>query len=160
MKIGPNATKDDILGICDILNPHNEYGRLNLIIRMGADTIKEKLPKLLDSLKGEGRNILWSCDPMHGNTIKAQNGYKTRNFDRVLDEVKSFFEIHKANGTIAGGVHLEMTGMNVTECTGGSQAITEEGLACNYNTQCDPRLNAMQAIEMAFLIADMIKGMR
>lgn len=160
VKIGPNATKDDILGICDILNPHNEYGRLNLIIRMGADTIKEKLPKLLDSLKGEGRNILWSCDPMHGNTIKAQNGYKTRNFDRVLDEVKSFFEIHKANGTIAGGVHLEMTGMNVTECTGGSQAITEEGLACNYNTQCDPRLNAMQAIEMAFLIADMIKGMR
>ena len=127
---------------------------------MGADTIKEKLPKLLDSLKNEGRNILWSCDPMHGNTIKAQSGYKTRNFDRILDEVKSFFEIHKANGTIAGGVHLEMTGMNVTECTGGSQAITEEGLACNYNTQCDPRLNAMQAIEMAFLIADMIKGMR
>ena len=97
---------------------------------------------------------------MHGNTIKAQSGYKTRNFDRILDEVKSFFEIHKANGTIAGGVHLEMTGMDVTECTGGSQAITEEGLACNYNTQCDPRLNAMQAIEMAFLIADMIKGMR
>ena len=160
VKIGPNATKDEILKICDKLNPENEPGRLNLIIRMGADVIKEKLPKLLDSLKNEGRNILWSCDPMHGNTIKAQSGYKTRNFDRILDEVKSFFEIHKANGTIAGGVHLEMTGMDVTECTGGSQAITEEGLACNYNTQCDPRLNAMQAIEMAFLIADMIKGMR
>lgn len=158
VKIGPNATKEEIMGICDILNPHNESGRLNLIVRMGSEKIKQNFPKLLESINIEGREILWSCDPMHGNTIKASNGYKTRLFDRVLDEVKSFFEIHKACGSYAGGVHLEMTGANVTECVGGSQAITEEGLACNYNTQCDPRLNATQAIEMAFLIADMIKN--
>ena len=157
VKVGPNVTKEDILGLCDILNPKNEEGRLNLIVRMGADKIKQNFSKILQSLQGEGRNIVWSCDPMHGNTIKASSGYKTRNFDSVLDEVKSFFEIHKANGSIAGGVHLEMTGMDVTECTGGSQAITEEGLKCNYNTQCDPRLNATQAIEMAFLISDMLK---
>lgn len=157
VKVGPNVTKEDILGLCDILNPKNEEGRLNLIVRMGADKIKQNFPKILQSLQGEGRNIVWSCDPMHGNTIKASSGYKTRSFDSVLDEVKSFFEIHKANGSIAGGVHLEMTGMDVTECTGGSQAITEEGLKCNYNTQCDPRLNATQAIEMAFLISDMLK---
>lgn len=158
VKIGPTATKADIMGLCDILNPHNQSGRLNLIVRMGADKIKAHFPKLLESINREGREILWSCDPMHGNTIKAHNGYKTRVFDNVLDEVKSFFEIHKAYGSYAGGVHLEMTGMNVTECVGGSQDITEEGLACNYNTQCDPRLNATQAIEMAFLIADMIKN--
>lgn len=160
VKIGSTATRDDILGICDILNPHNEEGRLNLIVRMGSQKIKEHYPKLLDSLKNENRAILWSCDPMHGNTIKASSGYKTRNFDCILDEVRSFFEIHKENGTIAGGVHLEMTGADVTECVGGSQAITEEGLACNYSTQCDPRLNATQAIEMAFLIADMLKQSR
>lgn len=157
VKIGPSVTKEDILGLCDVLNPQNEAGRLNLIVRMGAEKIKQNFPKILQSLQSEGRNIVWSCDPMHGNTIKASSGYKTRNFDSVLDEVKSFFEIHKANGSIAGGVHLEMTGMDVTECTGGSQAITEEGLKCNYNTQCDPRLNATQAIEMAFLISDMLK---
>lgn len=158
VKLGPSATKDDVMGICDILNPHNQAGRLNLIVRMGADKIKDNFPKLLNSIKGEGREIVWVCDPMHGNTIKTNSGYKTRNFDCVLDEVKSFFEIHRANGSYAGGVHLEMTGADVTECTGGSQAITEEGLACNYNTQCDPRLNATQALEMAFLIADMIKA--
>ncbi|TLD88985.1 3-deoxy-7-phosphoheptulonate synthase class II [Helicobacter sp. MIT 03-1614] len=158
VKIGPNATKEDIMGICDKLNPLNQSGRLNLIVRMGAEKIKSNLPLLLDSINPEGREILWSCDPMHGNTIKANNGYKTRVFDSVLDEVKSFFEIHKAYGSYAGGVHLEMTGADVTECIGGSQAITEEGLACNYNTQCDPRLNATQALEMAFLIADMIKN--
>ncbi|MCX2717643.1 3-deoxy-7-phosphoheptulonate synthase class II [Helicobacter sp. MIT 21-1697] len=158
VKIGPNATKDDIMGICDKLNPLNQSGRLNLIVRMGADKIKSNFPQLLDSINAEGREILWSCDPMHGNTIKTNNGYKTRVFDSVLDEVKSFFEIHKAYGSYAGGVHLEMTGADVTECIGGSQAITEEGLVCNYNTQCDPRLNAIQALEMAFLIADMIKN--
>lgn len=158
VKIGPNATKDDIMGICNILNPLNEAGRLNLIVRMGADTIKDKLPTLLRSLKGEGREILWSCDPMHGNTIKASSGYKTRVFDSVLSEVKSFFEIHGAEGSYAGGVHLEMTGQDVTECVGGSQEITEAGLSSNYNTQCDPRLNANQAIELAFLIADILKN--
>ncbi|MGI0440016.1 class II 3-deoxy-7-phosphoheptulonate synthase [Helicobacter himalayensis] len=160
VKIGPTATKEEVMGICEKLNPQNEAGRLNLIVRMGAENIKQNFPKLLDSLRGEGREILWSCDPMHGNTIKASSGYKTRDFACVLDEVKSFFEIHKANGSVAGGVHLEMTGADVTECVGGSQAITEEGLACNYSTQCDPRLNATQAIEMAFLIADMIKQSR
>lgn len=158
VKIGPNATKEDIMGICDKLNPQNQSGRLNLIVRMGAETIKKNFPALLESVNKEGREILWSCDPMHGNTIKANNGYKTRVFDSVLSEVKSFFEIHKSCGSYAGGVHLEMTGADVTECVGGSQAITEEGLVCNYNTQCDPRLNATQAIEMAFLIADMIKN--
>ena len=158
VKIGPNATKDDILGICEILNPQNEAGRLNFIIRMGTTAIKEKLPKLLNDIKSEGREIVWSIDPMHGNTIKASSGYKTRSFDSILDEVKSFFEIHKSIGTYAGGVHLEMTGEDVTECIGGMKAITEENLSCNYNTQCDPRLNANQAVELSFLIADILKN--
>lgn len=160
VKIGPKATKEDIMGICDKLNPENESGRLNLIVRMGADSIRDNFPTLLRSVLQEGREILWSCDPMHGNTIKAHNGYKTRVFDNVAQEVKSFFEIHKAEGSYAGGVHLEMTGEDVTECIGGSQNITEEGLKGNYSTQCDPRLNATQAIELAFLIADMIKNNR
>lgn len=157
VKIGPNATKDDIMGICDILNPNNEAGRLNLIVRMGADTIEKNFPPLLESVHKEGRAILWSCDPMHGNTIKANNGYKTRAFDKILSEVKSFFAIHKACGSIAGGIHLEMTGADVTECVGGSQAITEANLATCYSTQCDPRLNATQAIELAFLVAEILK---
>jgi len=158
VKIGPNATKEDIMGICDILNPKNEAGRLNFIVRMGAESIKKKLPNLLKSVHSEGRAILWSCDPMHANTIKTNSGYKTRAFDDILSEVKSFFEIHKSCGSVAGGVHLEMTGDNVTECVGGSQAITEANLSTCYNTQCDPRLNATQALEMAFLVADMIKN--
>ncbi len=158
VKIGPHATKEDILRICEILNPKNEAGRLNFIIRMGAETIKDKLPKLLESIKGEGKEIVWSIDPMHGNTIKASSGYKTRSFNSILDEVKAFFEIHKSIGTYAGGVHLEMTGEDVTECVGGMQAITEENLGCNYNTQCDPRLNASQAVELSFLIADVLKN--
>ncbi|TLD85092.1 3-deoxy-7-phosphoheptulonate synthase class II [Helicobacter sp. MIT 11-5569] len=160
VKIGPNATKEDILGICEILNPNNEAGRLNFIIRMGANVIVEKLPKLLESVKSEGREIVWSIDPMHGNTTKASSGYKTRSFDNILNEVKAFFEIHRSVGTYAGGVHLEMTGEDVTECVGGMQAITEENLGCNYNTQCDPRLNASQAIELSFLIADVLKQRR
>lgn len=157
VKIGPNATKYEILGICDLLNPNNEGGRLNLIVRMGADKIKEKLPNLLKEVLPEGRKILWSIDPMHGNTIKASSGYKTRAFDNILNEVKSFFEIHQSENSYAGGIHLEMTGQDVTECIGGSQAITESGLGSNYNTQCDPRLNATQAIELAFLISDILK---
>lgn len=158
VKIGPNATREDILGICDILNPHNEAGRLNLIVRMGANVILDKLPKLLESVKNEKREIVWSIDPMHGNTTKASSGYKTRSFDSILNEVKAFFEIHRSVGTYAGGVHLEMTGEDVTECVGGMQAITEENLGCNYNTQCDPRLNASQAVELSFLIADVLKN--
>lgn len=158
VKIGPKATREELLGLCDILNPRNEPGRLNFIVRMGAENIGERFPAMLRIIKEEGREILWSIDPMHGNTVKASSGYKTRAFNQVLSEVRSFFEIHKAEGTHAGGIHLEMTGQDVTECIGGSQEITEEGLACNYNTQCDPRLNSTQALEMAFLIAEELKG--
>lgn len=157
VKIGPSVKVEEVLRLCDILNPENESGRLNLIVRMGADLIAESFPKILQKVLQEGREILWSCDPMHGNTIKANNGYKTRDFQSILKEVKYFFEIHEAFGSYAGGVHLEMTGANVTECIGGSQAITESKLASNYNTQCDPRLNAIQSIELAFLIADLLK---
>lgn len=160
VKVGPNITKDEILGICDLLNPNNDGGRLNVIVRMGADNIKHKLPALLKEVLPEGRKILWSIDPMHGNTIKANSGYKTRAFDKILDEVKSFFEIHQSFNSYAGGIHLEMTGQNVTECIGGGQKITESNLAHNYDTKCDPRLNATQAIELAFLIADILKKTR
>ena len=157
VKIGPSITKGEILKLCDILNPNNEAGRLNLIVRMGANDIKTKLPSILKEVIPEQRKILWSIDPMHGNTMKASNGYKTRAFDNILDEVKSFFEIHQSYGSYAGGIHLEMTGQNVTECIGGSQEITESNLGNKYDTRCDPRLNATQAIELAFLIADMFK---
>lgn len=158
VKISTSATKDDIMGLCDALNPHNESGRLNIIVRMGADKIKSKLPQLLKEILPEGRKILWSIDPMHGNTIKANNGYKTRAFDKILDEVKAFFEIHKSYNSFAGGIHLEMTGQDVTECIGGGMKITESTLSSNYNTQCDPRLNATQAIELAFLLAEILKN--
>ena len=158
VKIGPNITKDEILKLCDVLNPNNESGRLNLIVRMGANNIKMRLPNILKDVIPEGRKILWSIDPMHGNTIKASNGYKTRVFDNILDEVKSFFEIHQSYNSYAGGIHLEMTGQNVTECIGGSQEITESNLVYKYDTRCDPRLNATQAIELAFLVADILKS--
>ncbi|MCR8696904.1 MULTISPECIES: class II 3-deoxy-7-phosphoheptulonate synthase [Campylobacter] len=159
-KIGPNATADDVIKLANKLNQNNENGRLNIIIRMGADKIESYLPNILKDVKSEGLNILWSIDPMHGNTVKASNGYKTREFDNVLKEVKSFFDIHNACGTIAGGVHLEMTGQDVTECTGGAFKVTQEALASRYETQCDPRLNADQALELAFLIADEVKKSR
>ncbi|MEE3704103.1 3-deoxy-7-phosphoheptulonate synthase class II [Campylobacter sp. CX2-8023-23] len=159
-KIGPNATADDVIKLANKLNQNNENGRLNIIIRMGADKIESYLPNILKNVKSEGLNILWSIDPMHGNTVKASNGYKTREFDNVLKEVKSFFDIHNACGTIAGGVHLEMTGQDVTECTGGAFKVTQEALASRYETQCDPRLNADQALELAFLIADEVKKSR
>lgn len=159
-KIGPNATADDVIKLANKLNPNNENGRLNIIIRMGADKIESRLPNILKDIKSEGLNILWSIDPMHGNTVKASNGYKTREFDNVLREVKSFFDIHHACGTIPGGVHLEMTGQDVTECTGGAFKVTQEALTSRYETQCDPRLNADQALELAFLIADEVKKSR
>lgn len=157
VKVGPAVTVDEILGLCDRLNPNNEAGRLNFIVRMGADKIGNNLPKILRAVKSDGRNVLWSTDPMHGNTFKTSNDYKTREFDKILNEVKSFFEIHESEGTYPGGIHLEMSGENVTECTGGSFNVTEETLAKRYETQCDPRLNADQALELAFLIADLIK---
>jgi len=160
VKIGPNGTAEDIKKLAEILNPQNEAGRLNVIIRMGADKIGDRLPKILREVKAQGANIVWSIDPMHGNTIKASNNYKTREFDKIMTEIKAFFEIHKAEGTIPGGIHLEMTGQDVTECTGGAFNVTEETLKSRYETQCDPRLNADQALEVAFLLADLIKKMR
>ena len=157
VKIGPSAKAEDVVALANKLNPENEAGRLNVIIRMGADKIGENLPKILRELKREGLNIVYSIDPMHGNTVKASNNYKTREFSKILSEVRSFFEIHKAEGTRAGGVHLEMTGQDVTECTGGALNITESSLEQRYETQCDPRLNADQALELAFLMADLVK---
>lgn len=156
-KIGPDGKPVDIISLAGKLNPDNEPGRLNIIIRMGADKIEDRLPAILNDVKKEGLNILWSIDPMHGNTIKASSGFKTREFNNVMREVKSFFEIHRACGTIAGGVHLEMTGQDVTECVGGAFNVTEDSLGNRYETQCDPRLNADQALELAFLIADLVK---
>lgn len=157
VKIGPSAKAEDVTLLANKLNPENEAGRLNVIIRMGADKIGENLPKILRELKREGLNIVYSIDPMHGNTVKTSNNYKTREFDKIISEVRSFFEIHKAEGTRAGGVHLEMTGQDVTECTGGALNITESSLEQRYETQCDPRLNADQALELAFLMADLVK---
>ena len=157
VKIGPSAKAEDVVALANKLNPENEAGRLNVIIRMGADKIGENLPKILRELKREGLSIVYSIDPMHGNTVKTSNNYKTRAFDKIISEVRSFFEIHKAEGTRAGGVHLEMTGQDVTECTGGALNITESSLEQRYETQCDPRLNADQALELAFLMADLVK---
>ncbi|ALF45126.1 class II 3-deoxy-7-phosphoheptulonate synthase [Campylobacter curvus] len=157
VKIGPTATAEDVIALANRLNPANETGRLNVIIRMGAEKIEKILPKILRELKREGLNILYSIDPMHGNTVKTSNNYKTREFDKIMSEVRSFFEIHRAEGTHAGGVHLEMTGQDVTECTGGASKITEQNLKQRYETQCDPRLNADQALELAFLMADLLK---
>jgi 3-deoxy-7-phosphoheptulonate synthase len=157
-KVGPTMQEDELIDIINILNPDNEEGRLNLIVRMGADKIKKYFPPLLKRVKEEGKNVVWSCDPMHGNIEKSTNGYKTRNFSKILEEVKQFFEIHKDIGTIAGGIHLEMTGNNVTECTGSqSCSITDEDLESRYHTQCDPRLNAHQALELAFMLGDVIE---
>ncbi len=160
-KVGPSMKEDELIKLIDVLNPNNEAGRLNLIVRMGHDKVADIFPSLLKRVKQEGKNIVWSCDPMHGNTIKTDNGYKTRDFEAILHEVKQFFQIHRAEGSVAGGIHLEMTGQNVTECTGStSSAITAECLASRYHTQCDPRLNADQSLELAFMIADTLKEAR
>jgi 3-deoxy-7-phosphoheptulonate synthase len=160
LKTGPSTDPEELIRLIDILNPDNEPGRLNLIVRMGADNIAEHLPALLQRVKAEGRHVVWSSDPMHGNTIKAGNGYKTRAVDSILSEVKDFFQIHRAEGTHAGGVHFEMTGRNVTECIGGAFDITEHDLAERYHSHCDPRLNADQALELSFQIADAVKQAR
>lgn len=157
VKAGPSMSPEDLIQLCNILNPENEAGRLNVIVRMGADKVADGMPKLLRAVKSEGLNVVWSCDPMHGNTIKSSNNYKTRPVDSILTEMKQFFQVHKSEGTYGGGVHLEMTGKNVTECIGGSFMVTEEDLSSRYHTHCDPRLNANQALELAFLIADTLK---
>ena len=160
LKCGPSLAPDELLRLIDTLNPHNQPGRLTLITRFGADKIEAGLPPLIRAVEREGRSVIWSCDPMHGNTVKAANGYKTRPFDRILAEVRGFFAVHRAEGTHAGGIHAEMTGQDVTECTGGAIAITDEGLASRYQTQCDPRLNASQSLELAFLLAESLKTER
>jgi 3-deoxy-7-phosphoheptulonate synthase len=156
-KVGPSMTRDDLLRLCDILNPKNEPGRLTFISRMGATKVSELLPPHVRALKEEGRKVVWACDPMHGNTIKSPNGIKTRKFNDILAEVRLFFQIHHAEGTYAGGVHFEMTGQDVTECLGGAQAISEVNLSDRYHTHCDPRLNASQSLELAFLIAEELR---
>jgi 3-deoxy-7-phosphoheptulonate synthase len=153
-KVGPSISKDDLLQLLDILNPNNEAGRITLISRMGAAKVNDFLPPLVEAVKNSGQKVVWSCDPMHGNTIKSSTGYKTRKFDDILSEIKSFFAIHKAAGTYAGGIHFEMTGQDVTECLGGNQQISEVNLKDRYHTHCDPRLNSSQSVELAFLIAN------
>ncbi|WP_369742268.1 class II 3-deoxy-7-phosphoheptulonate synthase [Pseudidiomarina sp. PP-1MA] len=160
VKIGPTTKPDDVIRLLDVLNPDNEAGRMTLITRMGANNLAEALPHLVRKVKAEGRHVVWSSDPMHGNTVKADNGLKTRNFDAIHQELRQFFAVHQAEGTYPGGVHLEMTGEDVTECTGGAYQISEKDLTQRYRTQCDPRLNADQVLELAFLVADSLKEAR
>jgi 3-deoxy-7-phosphoheptulonate synthase len=160
LKCGPGLTPDELLRLADILNQGNEPGRLTLIARFGAGNVGKHLPPLIRAIEKEGREVVWSCDPMHGNTVSSANGYKTRPFERVLTEVQEFFAVHKAEGTYPGGVHFEMTGNDVTECTGGAHAITEENLKDRYHTHCDPRLNASQALELAFLVCELLENGR
>ncbi|MBL8250662.1 MAG: 3-deoxy-7-phosphoheptulonate synthase class II [Candidatus Competibacter sp.] len=160
LKLGPTADAGALLELLDILDPDNRPGRLTLIARMGADKIEAALPPLVRAIQREGRRVVWACDPMHGNTRETGNGYKTRPFARILDEVRAFFAIHRAEGSYPGGMHFELTGQDVTECLGGAQAITEQGLADRYHTHCDPRLNASQSLELAFLIAETLKDYR
>jgi 3-deoxy-7-phosphoheptulonate synthase len=160
LKCGPTTTAEDLKVLMAKLNPENEAGRLTLIARFGAGKVGDHLPRLIKTVQDEGANVVWSCDPMHGNTIKAASGYKTRPFDQVLREVREFFAIHKAEGTVPGGVHFEMTGQDVTECTGGLRAVSDENLADRYHTACDPRLNASQSLELAFLVSEELVAQR
>ncbi len=160
MKCSPDLGPDELLKLIDVLNPDNIPGRLTLITRMGYENVEDRLTTLVRAVKAEGRHVVWSCDPMHGNTIKSSSGYKTRRFDHILQEVKRFFLVHKTEGTHPGGVHFEMTGQDVTECVGGSEKITDEDLSSRYHTHCDPRLNANQALELAFLLADELQAAR
>ena len=160
VKVGPSAAADDVLRLLDILDPQQEPGRIVLISRMGADKLSQCLPALLKAVRRAGRTPVWCCDPMHGNTVTSASGYKTRDFDRILHELRGFFEAHAQEGTYPGGLHFEMTGQDVTECRGGAQALTDEGLATRYRSACDPRLNGSQSLEIAFLIADVLKNAR
>ena len=160
LKCGPTLEPDELLQLIDIIDPDNEPGRLTLISRFGAGNVEKYLPKLLRAVKREGRTVVWACDPMHGNTISSDSGYKTRPFDRILSEVQDFFAAHRAEGTHPGGIHVEMTGDNVTECTGGAVAISDADLSDRYHTHCDPRLNADQSLELAFLVAELMQKER
>jgi 3-deoxy-7-phosphoheptulonate synthase len=156
MKCGPSLEPDALIRLLDTLNPNRVAGRITLISRYGHDKVEAGLPKLVRAIKKEGHPVVWSCDPMHGNVVKAGNGYKTRPFERILAEVRGFFAVHRAEGTHGGGIHIEMTGQNVTECTGGAMDVTEMNLADRYHTHCDPRLNAGQSLELAFMLAEML----
>jgi 3-deoxy-7-phosphoheptulonate synthase len=160
MKVGPTQDPDDLLKLLDVLNPRNEAGRITLISRMGADKVGARLPPLVHAVERTGHKVVWLCDPMHGNTISTSSKMKTRNFDSILQEVRSFFDIHAAEGTWAGGVHVEMTGQDVTECIGGAHRLSEADLSARYETFCDPRLNAEQSLELAFLVAEELKRRR
>lgn len=160
IKCGPSLEKDDLIRLLDKVNPNNESGKVVLICRMGSEKVNEHLPKLIKKIKVNGKNVTWCCDPMHGNTIKASNGYKTRRVAEILNEVNNFFLVHKSEGTLPGGVHFEMTGSNVTECLGGANEVKESDLGSRYHTHCDPRLNGSQSLELAFLVSDLIKSFR
>ena len=160
IKCGPSLEKDDLIRLLDKVNPNNEPGKVVLICRMGSEKVNEHLPKLIKNIKANGKNVTWCCDPMHGNTIKASNGYKTRRVAEILNEVNNFFLVHKSEGTLPGGVHFEMTGSNVTECLGGANEVKESDLGSRYHTHCDPRLNGSQSLELAFLVSDLIKSFR
>ena len=160
IKCGPSLEKDDLIRLLDKVNPNNETGKVVLICRMGSEKVNEHLPKLIKNIKANGKNVTWCCDPMHGNTIKASNGYKTRRVAEILNEVNNFFLVHKSEGTLPGGVHFEMTGSNVTECLGGANEVKESDLGSRYHTHCDPRLNGSQSLELAFLVSDLIKSFR
>ena len=160
VKVGPSITEDELLSLCEKLNPDNEFGRLTLIARFGAESIRKHLPPLIRGVKENGGKVLWICDPMHGNTYKSPSGFKTRHFDTILEELEHFFAIHRAEGTIPGGVHFELTGDNVTECLGGAREITDTDLESKYETACDPRLNNEQSLELAFLVTDLLRNGR
>ena len=160
IKVGPTINEKELITLCEKLNPENEWGKLTLISRMGADTVRSKLPPLIKTIKESGQNVLWVCDPMHGNTYKTDNGYKTRHFDTILEELEHFFAIHRAEETIPGGVHFELTGDNVTECLGGAREISDSDLNSRYETACDPRLNNEQSLELAFLVTDLLRNGR
>ena len=160
IKVGPTISEDELLKLLDVLNPKNEAGRITLICRMGEKNVSKVLPNIIRSVEAEGKKVVWTCDPMHGNTEKASNGYKTRSLKNIIFEIEKFFQIHRAEGSYPGGVHLEMTGQNVTECIGGVQEITENDLSSRYHTFCDPRLNASQSLELAFLLSDFLKEER
>ncbi|PPR45984.1 MAG: Phospho-2-dehydro-3-deoxyheptonate aldolase [Alphaproteobacteria bacterium MarineAlpha5_Bin6] len=157
IKVGPSTDVEELIKIIDVINPNNKAGRITLICRMGADNISTKLPTIVANIKKEGKKVVWACDPMHGNTIKAKTGYKTRPLKNIISEIEKFFNIHRSEGTYPGGIHLEMTGQDVTECLGGLQEIQESDLKSRYHTYCDPRLNASQALELAFLLSDFLK---
>ena len=160
IKVGPTINEEELITLCEKLNPENEWGKLTLISRMGADTVRSKLPPLIKTIKESGQKVLWVCDPMHGNTYKTDNGYKTRHFDTILEELEHFFAIHRAEETIPGGVHFELTGDNVTECLGGAREISDSDLNSRYETACDPRLNIEQSLELAFLETDLLRNRR